>query len=229
MVVTITAIKNLTTSATVTDLGNYSFKTGTTDTITIKEEAAKLEWKTTDNIQVTWSDGTNEKRAVNGTLDSAKNTISGLVDVSKYSVGINGQIGIGPVAKPDAVLVSIRLGNIPSERNLKADWIIDFSDKQDGAPGTSIKLNELVEWIQSKSGDTATVSFPPSKEGDKKLEDYSIEFKEFYYNVTQNTFDFNVQSKDGDTIQFGNFTIKKVGFRVTNTPQTVAKKAIEKA
>jgi len=226
MALTITEIKNLTTPATVTDLGNYSFKGTTTDTITIKKEAAELGWKATDNIQVTWSEGTNVKRAVNGTLDSANNAIIGLVDVSKYSVGLSGQIGIGPESNEEAVLVSVRIGNIPSERNPKADWIIDFSDKQDGAPGTYIKLNELVAWIQKRSGDNTKVSLPPVKEGGKDLNEFTIEFKEFYYNITQNTFDFNVQSKEGDSsVELGNFKIKKVGFRVTNAPQTVVKKA----
>lgn len=228
MAVRITEIKNLTNAAAIpaAELTNYSFKGATTDTITFKNDVPEG-WKVTDNIQVTWSEDANVNRAVNGTLDITNKAITGLVDVSKYSVGLSGQIGIGPKTNPEAVLVSVRIGNIPSERNPKSDWIIDFSDKEDGAPGTYIKLNELVEWIQSKSGDKAAVSFPPSEDGNKKIGDYTIEFKEFYYNTTQNTFDFNVQSKDGDTIQFGNFTIKKVGFRVTNTPQTVEKKAIE--
>lgn len=229
MAVTITEIKNLTTSATVdaAALANFSFKGTATDTITIKGDAP--DWKPTDNIQVTWTDGAKAGgRAVSGMLDKENKVITGLVDVSKYSVSVNGQLGIGPETKPDAVLVSVRIGNIPSEKNPKGDLIIDFSDKQDGAPGTAIKLNELVGWIQGKSGDKTAVSFPPGQGDGKDVKDYEIEFKEFYYNVTQNTFDFNVQSKEGNEIKFGNFTIKKAGFRVTNTPVTVATKAIEK-
>lgn len=228
MAVTIKEIQNLTTPAKVADadLVNFSFKEGSTDTIIIKGDAPN--WKPTDNIQVIWSDGANTGRAVNGMLDKANKTITGLVDVSKYSVSVNGQLEIGPESKPDAVVVSVRIGNIPSEKNPKADLIIDFSDKQDGAPGTSVKLNELVGWIQGKSGDETVVRYPEGKDGGKEIKDFEIEFKEFYYNVTQNTFDFNVQSKQGNEMKFGNFTIKKVGFRITNTPITVATKAIEK-
>lgn len=229
MALKITEIKNLTTSAIVAeaDLTNFSFEGTSTDTITIKGDIP--EWNSTDNIQVTWTDGVKAGgRAVSGMLDKENKKITGLLDVSKYSVSINGQLGIGPEANPEAVLVSVRIGNIPSERNPKADLIIDFSDKQDGAPGTSIKLNDLVGWIQGKSGDKTAVSFPPAQSDGKDIKNYEIEFKEFYYNITQNTFDFNVQSKDGDEMKFGNFTIKKAGFRVTNTPVKMTTKAIEK-
>ena len=232
MAVTISEIQNLTTSDVLSNEDIAKFNNATAYAATIEAKDVTSTWKASDNIQVTWSNGNKVvTRAVNGTIAVAdgKCTISGLVDVSKYSVGLNGQIGIGPKTNPEAVLVSVRIGNIPTANNPKADWIIDFSDKQESAPGTSIKLNELVEWIQGKSNDTTAVSFPPVKAGEKEIKDYTIEFKDFYYNATQNTFDFNVQSKDGDTIQFGNFSIKKAGFRVTNTPQTVATKAIEKA
>lgn len=230
MAASITEIKNLTTStsASAEDLAKFSNQKAYSNTISA--DGVTLTAEPTDNIQVSWTDGDKViARAVNGSgkADGTKFTISGLTDVSKYSFGLNGQIGIGPNANPDAVLVSVRIGNLPTAKNPKADWLIDFSDKEDGAPGTSIALKDLVEWIQSKSKDTTKIEYPKLEKGGKP-EDFQIVFKEFYYNITQNTFDFNVQTKDGNEIKFGDFTIKKAGFRITNTPVVLETKALLK-
>jgi len=228
MAVTIKTIRNLTLKDDLApaEAAKFSNQTAYSETISGEAEIPDT-WKPAHNIQVLWSEGNKVvTRAISGTLakEAKKVTISELVDVSKYSFGINGQLAIGPKTKPEAVLLSVRVGNLPSVQNPKADWIIDFSDNEDGAPGTSIKLNELVDWIKDKSDDAdAAVEFP-EKEGeaeDKQPKNFEIEFKKFYYNITQNTFDFNVESKDGNEMTFGKFTIKKVGFRVTNAPLAV--------
>jgi hypothetical protein len=226
MEVTITTIRNLTLKAdlAVAEVAKFSNQTGYSETIS-GEATIPNNWKTTHNIQVKWGDDkTVVTRAVNGSItkEGTKVSINGLIDVSKYSFGINGKLSIGPKNKPDAVSLSVRVGNIPSAQNKKADWIIDFSDTVDGGDPSTIKLNELVEWIKDKSGDTdVEVEFPKAEEAKTdadKPENFEIEFKKFYYNITQNTFDFNVESKDGNEMRFGAFTIKKVGFRVTNAP-----------
>lgn len=227
MATKIAEIKNLTNNTVIenSELAKFDNQTTFSGIIT-NTSAAVANWNDfdeNDNIQVIWKNTAGNKvicRAVGGkiTKDGTKVTISGLMNVSEYSVGINGQLGIGPAANPEAVLLSVRIGNL----NPPKDWIIDFSDTEDGAPGSSIKLKELVGWIQGKTGDNNPDSIKyPDIEGDKDASDFLIEFKDFYFNITQKTFDFNVESKDGDEIIFGDFTIKKVGFRVTNTPVTV--------
>lgn len=231
MAVTIKEIKNLTDSTLLSEEDVKKFDNQTAYSNTISVDAITSNWKSSDNIQVTWNDGTKVvARAVCGSMtkDGTKYTISGLIDVSKYKFGLNGQIEIGPKDKSEpAVEVSVRIGNLPSVKNPKGDWIIDFSDKEDGAPGSSIKLKNLVDWIQDKAGDTEKPSYPEIGDG-KKPGELSIIFKDFYFNTTQNTFDFNVQTKDGDEIKFGNFTIKKAGFRITNTPVVIETKALAK-
>jgi len=234
MAVTITKIRNLTLKVDLATNELTKFSSPTVYAETISGEATVPDtWKVTHNIQVTWSEGQKVvTRAVGGTCtkEGAKATISGLLDVSKYSFGVHGKLSIGPKTKPDAVSLSVRVGNIPSVQNKKADWIIDFSDTVDGGDPSSIKLNELVAWLKDKSGDEdADVVFPETDEADGAVQpkNFEIVFKKFYYNITQNTFDFDVESKDKDDegkaseIKFGNFTIKKVGFRVTNAPVPV--------
>ncbi|WP_166922465.1 hypothetical protein [Flavobacterium poyangense] len=232
MAVTIKEIKNLTNSALVpdTDLGKFDNKTDFSPIISA-DGIATLNWKPSDNIQVTWSDGTTVKaRAVNGSIsqEGTKYTISGLTDVSKYSFGINGELEIGPTDNSEpAATVSVRIGNLPSAKNKKADWLIDFSDKEGGQHGSNIKLKSLVNWIQNKTGDSSTPTYPELG-GGKKPAEMTIVFNEFYFNITQNTFDFDVTTKQGEEITFGNFTIKNAGFRVTNNPIAFETKALDK-
>ncbi|MCC9020467.1 hypothetical protein [Flavobacterium lipolyticum] len=229
MAVAITEIKNLRTSDLLSEENVKKFDNQIAYSSTIVADGIISDWISTDNIQVTWKDADKViARAVGGrmTIDKTKYTISGLINVSNYKFGLNGEIEIGPKDKSEpAVVVSVRIGNIPSVKNPKADWIIDFSDKEDGKPGSSIKLKNLVEWIQDKTGDTEKPAYPES-EKDNKPEDLSIVFKEFYFNITQNTFDFDVQTQKESDFKFGKFIIKKAGFRVTNTPVVVDTKAL---
>ena len=172
-------------------------------------------------MQVSWTEAGVSHRAVGGTLVYTGTTvkISGLIDVSSYNVGLTGQLEIGP-AGGDVAVISVSVGNLNPAR----DTIIDFSDKTNGAPGTSIKLPQLIEWIKEKNKETgsptAMPEIPDNADGSPKpkLEDFTIEFKKFYINITQKTFDFWVASGKDKKFTFGDFTITNVGFRVTNVP-----------
>lgn len=248
MAITITEIRNLTDGKippvkTVAKLSGFSSQGNFIDTIT-NIEATLENWDgftSTDNIQVTWSDE-NKKviyRGVGGILKKegetgpkkGKITISGLMDASKFSLGLNGQIEIGPKIEtptdPVAV-ISVRIGNLNSRR----DWIIDLSDKQDGAAGTSVRLDSLIAWAGGQTGDdTTNVAIPQTgdeAEGNTPaLEDFTVEFNAFNFNVTQKTFDIDVSSKKGDAITFGALTIKNVGFRVSNESVALAAASTE--
>ncbi|OXG04184.1 hypothetical protein BC749_102870 [Flavobacterium araucananum] len=226
MALNIKKIENLSLKAELksVDISKFSHQTEYSETISIALAVTEA-WDPQDNIGVIWEeDGKEVIRAVGGTLEKKgkEATISGLESVSKYSFDVNGQLSIGPKDKPDAVSLSVRVGNIRSAKNPKADTIINFSDTEDGATESSIKLNDLVDWIKDKSGDTEVVKFPEKDNVDaaKQPKNFEIVFKKFYYNITQKTFDINVQSKEDNEIKFGAFTITKVGFRVTNTPVT---------
>ena len=246
MAITITEIRNLTDVkippiTKVAKLSGFDSQGDFTDTI-INTKATLTDWDgftSTDNIQVTWSDE-NKKviyRGVGGFLKKEGEasagkgtiTISNLTDVSKFSLGLNGQIEIGPkVATPTdpVAVISVRIGNL----NPRRDWIIDLSDRQDEAAGTSVRLDSLIAWAGGQTGDdTTAVAIPQTGDeasGDTpELKDFTVEFNAFNFNVTQKTFDIDVSSKKGDAITFGALTIKNVGFRVTN--EAVAIPAVE--
>ncbi len=191
----------------------------------------------TDNIQVSWSDD-NDKivaRAVGGKFDikGDKVTIKGLVNASRYGIGLNGELIIGPEGTDKTVAVlRVRIGNLVTKQNPSGDLIIDFSDKSDDKDGSYISLQELIDWIKSKTGDSVTPELPDMGEGGgegKTPSDFNILFKNFYFNVTQKTFDFWVVSKGDEKITFGNFTIQKVGFRITNVQEAIPAALEEKA
>jgi hypothetical protein len=245
MPTTIAEIKNLTKgSAAISDAAELAkFDSGAEFTVKITaNNATAATWagfaSPNDNVQVTWKDG--EKvvaRGVDGrfAISGTTVTISGLTNASKFSLGLNGQIAIGPKDKEaEAALLSVRMGNIVTTQNPSGDWIIDFSDKTDGATGSEINLKVLIDWLKDTTGDTPDENLLPEMKGEtgtksKKPEDFIIEFKNFYFNITKKTFDFWVVSKDGQTVKFGNFTIKKVGFRVTNVAPREATPAIADA
>jgi hypothetical protein len=237
---TVTEIRNLTKSKSIAPAGDIVVEQTVLEKFVLSEDDEKVEVVGTfsakipedfananDNIEVSWTEGATTRRAVGGKLflnkDRTTATISNLVDVSKYYFGLTGQLKIGTA---DAVVLSVRIGNIQAPH----DWIIDFSDKEDGAPGSEIKLNELINWIKEKNKD-ANPEFvlpdvkKPSDDPNKPREDeklktdnFTIEFQKFYFNITQKTFDFWVTSKKDESITIGDFTIDQVGFRVTNVP-----------
>ncbi|GGH59185.1 hypothetical protein HNQ91_000578 [Filimonas zeae] len=244
MPTTIKLIKNLTTKkeAPPAELTKFDIQAGFADTITAAGFTATA-WADfagdNDNIQVTWQDETEKliARGVGGrfAIKEGKIVISGLKNASKYSAEVSGELAIGPKGDDKAAaLLRVRIGNMVSDTNKSGDTIINFSDKTDSvAGGSEINLKVLIDWILESSKDkTSKPELPKIEDGNggvKKPEDFVIVFKNFYYNITQNTFDFWVESKAGSEITFGNFTIKKAGFRVTNMAATAEVKEKPKA
>jgi hypothetical protein len=230
----ITGISNLTqgTSVDANELTKYKLS-DSMDAVTgaaLDPDKTKGFALATDNIQVTWTvtdKATKAHRSVGGKwvpdTTGANATISNLMDVSKYSIGLTGAIDIGPGGK--AASLSVSFGNF----NPGGEWIIDFSNKRDGATGSEIHLQDLIDWIRdnNKAGagkDDTDAKLPEIVKTDDpnkaKLtaSQFTIQFKSFYFNITRGTFDFWVKSSESESITFGNFTIKSIGFRVTNVP-----------
>ena len=241
MSVKINEIKNLTTGKVISDAaenGKFDVQESFSETIIASDVDAE-KWKgfsdATNNIQVSWT-GDGDKviaRGVGGRFEikEKKVTIKGLVNASKYGVGINGELLIGPEDKKEVAVLRVRVGNLVTKQNPSGDWIIDFSDKTDSEEGSGINLQQLIDWIKEKTKDDVQPDIPPIKEeGDeeaKEPKDFNILFKNFYFNITQRTFDFWVVSKGDESITFGDFTIRKVGFRVTNVATAAAPPALE--
>ncbi|KAA3640101.1 MAG: hypothetical protein DWQ02_02580 [Bacteroidetes bacterium] len=120
--------------------------------------------------------------------------------------------------------ISISVGNM----NPDGDWIIDLSNSQVEGGGSYIDIRALIDWVKSKDTSlTKDPALPDSQEvvlKDKNnqsldlptIEKYRIEFKDFWYNITKKTFKIDVQSKSGDELTIGAFTIKQLGFTLTN-------------
>lgn len=229
----ITEVKNLTKSKSITDqaeLDKFGDVTGFTDKLTSATATAATwaDFAAADNIEVTWKDGDKVvARGVGGTysLNDKTVTITGLANASKFTIGVNGEIAIGPKAGNAAAIVRVNMTNAVSEQNPKGDTIIDFSDKTNNAEGSVINLADLLVWLKDNTGTSDDVKVPDVKDtagNPVKAESFQIQFKNFYFNITQRTFDFWVVSKAGQSIQFGNFTISNVGFRITNIAAPVA-------
>jgi hypothetical protein len=233
MPLTIKSIKNLTQSQELPDL-NISLDDSIleitndlTTTMTVVDTDGKLVSFTpsdTDNIEVNYQitnaeGGTKEVREIGGSYKYVGKSaiISGLKPVPKMSMQFYGQLAIGkPLTdkqKPP-VNLSVRVGNMSNKHQ---DWIIDFSDKVDGAPGSSIELTSLIAWIQDKNKTSETVGLPKDAKG-PDIKQFLIRFDEFHFNITQKTFNIKVQSEDKSTITFGDFEIMKIGFQITNEP-----------
>ncbi|WP_452598682.1 hypothetical protein [Pontimicrobium sp. MEBiC01747] len=239
MAITISEIKNLTNGKSVeatAKLKSFDNQTAYVPKI-VNTKGTLADWSDfdeEDNIQVVWKDGNKViETTVGGTIKKegteagkVKITINGLMKMPGLSLDLRGQIAIGPKnpkpGQPEAALVSVRMGNTKTDKNLKGDKFIDFSDKTDGAPGSYIRLDQLVAWIKEETESTATVTYPELKDANDAevpdVQEFLIEFKEFHFNIDQKTFDFNVQSRKDDEFKFGNFTIKNVGFRISNEP-----------
>ncbi|KAA2239604.1 hypothetical protein F0L74_25775 [Chitinophaga agrisoli] len=229
----ITEIKNLTNGKSIPNADLTKFDSIVFAETIVLNDITEASWTPlagAGNIGVTWTNG---PRAVGGTLaiDTNKKTatISGLTNVSKYSVDLTGQIEIGPKNSDAVAHVNVRIGNMITPQNLKGDTIIDFSNEVDSTEGVSkLDLNGLISWIKDNGDSGATVELP-KLDGDTQPGEFILEFKKFYVNITQKTFDFWVESAAKQSITFGNITIKQVGFRVTNVPTTPAPKEAPKA
>lgn len=192
-------------------------------------KAANSEFKTGEEVIVTYTAADSTTPIIKQgkyTIDKTTNTnisITDLKNVSNFTLNFTGQIGIAD----DAVMLSVRFGNM----NKNKDWIIDFSDKTSGAPGTKIKLTQLIEWINKKNKEITdeqkkdnvpevALIIPPgiSPTDQVKIANYEIIFKEFHFNITKKTFRIEVSSggEENQEITFGAFTIKKLGLILTN-------------
>ncbi len=173
-----------------------------------------------DILQVSWTDEDGKKyRAIGGKYsydeEEGKVTIKKLKIVPGIGIGFTGQLKIGP---KDEITVNVNIGNRSNEDR---DWIINFSDHADGAAGTSINLKALIDWIKGKTGDTDAEIKIPKVEGeeiDLKLDKFKVLFKKFEYNVTKKIFNFQVENESSDALHFGDFTLEKVGFSISNEP-----------
>lgn len=214
----------------------------------LKTEAngAKLVWSSITEdpqfpklkvLEVSWTDD-NGSNSVRGNGDNAKYdgtaktfTITDLSPVSSFGLSVNGKLKIkdpktGP-EDPATATISVRIGNMGAGTNKQ--WVIDLSDKQDGADGSSLNVTALIAWAKEKAGDTSDPKLDPEikdKDGvavQDKLKDFIIDFREFHFNITKKTFSIDVRSQKGASIVFGAFEITEIGFQLTNEPPKAKK------
>lgn len=120
--------------------------------------------------------------------------------------------------------ISISVGNM----NPEGDWIIDLSNNKVEGGGSYVDIQALINWVKTKDTSiTQDPALPDSNQFDlkdgknqsldlAKIKQYRIEFKAFWFNITKKTFKIDVQSKSGDELTIGAFTIKQLGFTLTN-------------
>lgn len=209
-----------------------------TTKIDFELKAVNSIFKAKDEVIVTYTEGNDSTKPIikEGTYtitDNTKISITGLKDVSGMTVNFVGRIKVGdPNADAnsnEAVMLSVRFGNMNKNR----DWIIDLADRTNGAPGTYIKLTELIAWINRQNTDSKNTEISGSNTASTVVlekpgglsdddfnkidkEDFTIEIKALRFNITQKTFRIEVSSKQDETITFGAFTILKVGLLLTN-------------
>ena len=100
--------------------------------------------------------------------------------------------------------------------------MIDLSDRQEGNPPSSLNVSALIKWVKGKASEQAEPEIDPEiKTGDgtplkDKLKTFIVNFEQFHFNITKKTFDIDIRSAAGSEITFGAFTLKEVGFQLTN-------------
>jgi hypothetical protein len=182
-----------------------------------------------DVIQVTWEETVGNKktaRFAGGHFDKLNGrafTISGLQDYSSVTVDFFGTIEIGPKPvngqqAPGVAAISVRVGN----NNPGRETIIDLSDGDKGDK-SSLDLAGLIAWVSENGlGETTLPALPESTDanaGEKPdPKKFILDFNAFRFNVTRKAFRFEVESQDGQELKFSVFTLKKVGFLITNEP-----------
>ena len=237
---TITKIKNLSNSAELSEDDLKKFvDTKFSDTITSTKAIEAIDWSAADNIEVTWTQEEGDKvttRAVGGSWssDSKKANIKGLVDVSKYSISVNGKLDLeievvdpkdsANKIKEKLATLSVRMGNLPTSQNPSNDWRIDLTDKEDGRDGSTIKVEKLIAWMSTKiepgnlPKDLSSANIPGKDSGNEveKIKSLEIVIENFNINITEGTFDVNMKSSVDSKLVIGAFTISDVGLRLTN-------------
>ena len=188
--------------------------------------------------RVDWEDekGSNQAKGFEHSYEGKKFTLSNLEPVVGFGLSINGKLEIkDPAAAPtdqSSAIISVRMGNMGKGTNRQ--WVIDLSDTQDGNPPSSLNLSALIKWVKAKSKEQTEPEIDPDiKTGDgtplkDKLQTFIINFEQFHFNITKKTFDIDIRSAQGSEITFGAFTLKEVGFQLTNEARKEEKKPAPK-
>jgi hypothetical protein len=198
------------------------------------EDGTSFSWKEIDAdpfpngtfpklYRVDWTDekGSNQARGFEHEYKDKKFTLSNLEPVSSFGLNINGKLEIkDPDNTAATAVISVRMGNMGKGTNRQ--WVIDLSDRQDGNPPSSLNVSALIKWVKGKSGETTEPEIDPEiKTSDgtplkDKLRTFIVNFEQFHFNITKKTFDIDIRSAAGSEITFGAFTLKEVGFQLTN-------------
>lgn len=208
----------------------------------VEEDGTRLVWSTLTEdpkfpnanlFEVSWTDekGDNKVRGSSSRCEYANGTFtaSELTVVYGFGLNFNGKMKIKDPDTGDddpvSAEISVRIGNMGE--GTRGQWVIDLSDKQGGAAGSSLNVGALIAWSKKNAG-AGQPELPPMEETQKqKLNNLIIDFKEFHFNITKKTFDIDVRSRPGSKLQIGSFIIEEVALQLTNEPPKKPKKPEE--
>lgn len=185
--------------------------------------------------RVDWTDekGNNQAKGFEHSYADKTFTLSNLEPVASFGLNINGKLEIKDpnAAQPDppTAIISVRMGNMGKGTNRQ--WVIDLSDRQDGNPPSSLNVSALIKWVKAKANESSEPEIDPeikTKDGTPlkdKLQTFIVNFEQFHFNITKKTFDIDIRSAEGSEITFGAFTLKEIGFQLTNEVRTEKKPA----
>ncbi|MGB8193418.1 MAG: hypothetical protein WCF67_15915 [Chitinophagaceae bacterium] len=201
------------------------------------EDGASFSWKDIEAdpfpngqfpklYRVDWTDekGDNQAKGFEHTYENKIFKLSNLEPVGSFGLNINGKLEIKDpaAAAPDAptAIINVRMGNMGKGTNRQ--WVIDLSDRQEGNPPSSLNVSALIKWVKAKAKEESEPEIDPEiKTADgtplkDKLQTFIVNFEQFHFNITKRTFDIDIRSAQGSEITFGAFTLKEVGFQLTN-------------
>lgn len=176
--------------------------------------------------RIDWDDdkGSNKAKGFEHSYENKTFTLSNVEPVASFGLNINGKLEIkDPKVPPEGAptaIISVRMGNMGKGTNRQ--WVIDLSDKQDGNPPSNLNVSALISWAKAKANEQSEPEIDPEiKTGDgvalkDKLQTFIVNFEQFHFNITKKTFDIDIRSTEGSEITFGAFTLKEVGFQLTN-------------
>ena len=185
--------------------------------------------------RVDWEDekGNNQAKGFEHSYENKTFTLSSLEPVASFGLNINGKLEIkDPAATavdaPTAI-ISVRMGNMGKGTNRQ--WVIDLSDRQDGNPPSSLNVSALINWVKAKANEASSPEIDPeirTADGTPlkdQLQTFIVNFEQFHFNITKKTFDIDIRSAQGSEITFGAFTLKEIGFQLTNEAKEEKKPA----
>lgn len=176
--------------------------------------------------RVEWTDdkGTNKAKGLEHSYADKTFTLSNLEPALSFGLNLNGKLEIkDPSLPPDGAptaIINVRMGNMG--QGTKQQWVIDLSDKQDDNPPSSLNVSALIKWVKAKADEKddpaldSEITTSDGKPLKDQLADFVIEFEQFHFNISKKTFDIDIRSKKGSEITFKMFTLKEVGFQLTN-------------